>query len=82
MVLTPQRVYPDDRIIANARGGGVQHPDQGKGRSQVWSAIYDIVKADEDIAQPISKTAPLSAEWRPDLLGGVMTIKGQFRRWP
>ena len=40
--------------------------------------IYNIERVDQDIDKPISKTAPLTAEWRPDLLGGVMAIKGKF----
>jgi DUF1680 family protein len=76
--MVPQRVYPDDRIIANVRGGGVQHPDQGKVALKYGPLIYNIEKVDQDIAKPISATAPLSAAWRPDLLGGVMAIKGKF----
>ena len=76
--MTPQRVYPDDRIIARARGGEVQHPDEGKIALKYGPIIYNIEKVDEDIAKPISTTAPLTAEWRPDLLGGVMTLKGKF----
>jgi DUF1680 family protein len=78
LTMVPQRVYPDDRIVARARGGEVQHPDQGKVAIKYGPLIYNIEKVDEEIAKPISKTAPLTAEWRPDLLGGVMTIKGKF----
>ena len=76
--MTPQRVYPDERIVARARGGEVQHPDQGKVALKYGPLIYNVEKVDEDIAKPISPTAPLTAQWRPDLLGGVMTIKGKF----
>ena len=73
-----QRVYPDDRIVARNRGGQVAHPDEGKVALKYGPLIYNIEKADQDISKPISKTASLTAEWRPDLLGGVMAIKGKF----
>ena len=76
--LKVQRVYPDDRIIARNRGGQVSHPDEGKVALKYGPLIYNIEKVDQDITKPISKTAPLTAEWRPDLLGGVMAIKGKF----
>ena len=76
--MVPQRVYPDDRIVARTRGGEVQHPDQGKVALKYGPLIYNVEKVDQDIAKPMSATAPLTAEWRPDLLGGVMTIKGKF----
>jgi DUF1680 family protein len=76
--MTVQRVYPDDRITARSRGGEVTHPDQGKVALKYGPLIYNIEKIDQDITKPISKTAPLTAEWRPDLLGGVMAIKGKF----
>jgi DUF1680 family protein len=76
--MTAQRVYPDDRIAARARGGQVSHPDEGKVALKYGPLIYNIEKVDQDIAKPIDKTAPLTAEWRPGLLGGVMVIKGKF----
>ncbi len=76
--MTAQRVYPDDRITARARGGEVSHPDQGKVALKYGPLIYNIERVDQDITKPISKTASLTAEWRPDLLGGVMAIKGKF----
>jgi DUF1680 family protein len=73
-----QRVYPDERITARSRNGEVTHPDLGKVALKYGPLIYNIEHADQDITKPISKTAPLTAEWRPDLLGGVMAIKGKF----
>lgn len=73
-----QRVYPDERIIARNRGGQVSHPDEGKVALKYGPLIYNMEKADQDISKPVSKTAPLTARWRPDLLGGVMTIQGKF----
>ena len=76
--MVPQRVYPDDRIIATTRRGEVQHPDRGKVAIKYGPLIYNIESVDEDIVKPISASAPLTAQWRPDLLGGVMTIRGKF----
>jgi DUF1680 family protein len=76
--MVPQRVYPDNRIIATARGGDVQHPDEGKIALKYGPLIYNLEKADQDISKPISPTAPLTAEWRPGMLGGVMALKGRF----
>jgi DUF1680 family protein len=76
--MTVQRVYPDERITARSRAGQVSHPDQGKVALKYGPLIYNIEKVDQDISKPISKTAPLTAEWRPDILGGVMIIKGKF----
>ncbi len=76
--LKVQRVYPDSRIVAQRRGGELSHPDEGKVALKYGPVIYNIEKVDQDISKPIDKTAPLTAEWRPDLLGGVMVIKGKF----
>lgn len=76
--MSVQRVYPDERITSRSRGGQVSHPDEGKVALKYGPLIYNIEKVDQDISKPISKTAPLTAEWHPDLLGGVMAIKGKF----
>jgi DUF1680 family protein len=76
--MTVQRVKPDSRIIARSRGGEVNHPDQGKVALKYGPLMYNIEKVDQDITKPISPSAPLTAEWRGDLLGGVMVIKGKF----
>ncbi|HVY95012.1 MAG TPA: beta-L-arabinofuranosidase domain-containing protein, partial [Bryobacteraceae bacterium] len=76
--LRVQRVYPDARITSRARGGEVSHPDAGKVALKYGPVIYNFEKVDQDISKPIDKGAPLSAEFRPDLLGGVTAIKGKF----
>jgi len=40
--------------------------------------IYNIERVDQDITQVLGPESALSTEWRPDLLGGVMVIKGTF----
>jgi len=53
----------------------VTHPDQGKVALKYGPLIYNIERVDQDIAKTDQQDAPLTAEWRPDLLGGVMVIK-------
>ena len=41
--------------------------------------VYNVELADQaNIEQPIDR-APLAAEWRADLLGGIAVIKGKWR---
>jgi hypothetical protein len=40
--------------------------------------VYNIEKVDQDITQVLPPDSPLNVEWRRDLLGGVMMIKGSF----
>jgi hypothetical protein len=40
--------------------------------------IYNIEQVDESIDKVLSANSPLTAEWRGDLLGGVMVIQGKF----
>jgi DUF1680 family protein len=67
--LKPQRVAADPRIKA----------DTGDVALMYGPLVYNVEAADQpDIAQPLSD-APLETEWRPDLLGGVMVIKGTWQ---
>jgi hypothetical protein len=66
--LTVQRVRASDRIAAT----------KGRVALQYGPLIYNIEKIDQDITQALASGAPLTTEWRPDLLGGVMTIRGTF----
>ena len=40
--------------------------------------VYNIEQVDQDIDKALSPDSPLTTEWRGDLLGGVMVIKGKF----
>jgi hypothetical protein len=40
--------------------------------------MYSIEQVDQDITKSLAPDAALAAEWRGDLLGGVMAIKGTF----
>jgi DUF1680 family protein len=63
-----QTVVADNRIVA----------DRDKVALRYGPLVYNVEEIDQkNIRQPISKS-PLTAEWRKDLLGGVMTIKGTW----
>ena len=67
--MEPQRVTADDRIKA----------DLGTVALKYGPLVYNVETADNhDIHQQLGD-APLSTEWRPDLLGGVMVIKGTWQ---
>jgi DUF1680 family protein len=66
--MTIQRVKADPRIEA----------DRGKVALRYGPLGYNIEQADQDITKALSPKAPLTTEWEPDLLGGVVVIKGQF----
>ena len=69
MPLEAQRVTADPRIEAT----------RGKVALRYGPMIYNVELADQaNIGQQIAN-APLVADWRPDLLGGVVAIKGQWR---
>ena len=63
-----QRVTASEKIAAT----------QGRVALRYGPLVYNIESADQDITQVLSPGSPLTAEWRGDLLGGVMAIKGAF----
>jgi len=66
--MKPQRVRGIGRIAAT----------QGKVALRYGPLVYNIEQVDQDITQVLPPEAPLTAEWRGGLLGGVMVIKGVF----
>ncbi len=65
----PQRIVADSRVKA----------DLGTVALKYGPLIYNVESADhQNIDQQLSN-APLKAEWRPDLLGGVMVITGKWQ---
>ncbi len=66
--MKPQRVRAIDTIEAA----------RNKVALRYGPLIYNIERVDQDITKSLSKDAPLTAEWRPELLGGVMVLKGKF----
>jgi DUF1680 family protein len=67
--MTIQRVRASEKIEA----------DRGKVALRYGPLVYNIEKVDVgDITKPLAANAPLTTEWRGDLLHGVTVIKGQF----
>ncbi len=63
-----QKIAADEKIES----------DRGKVALRYGPLIYNVETADQpNIDQPIG-SAPLTLEWRPDFLNGVMTIKGTW----
>jgi DUF1680 family protein len=63
-----QRVHADERI-QDARN---------KVALRYGPLIYNIEQVDQSIDKALSPNSPLTVEWKGDLLGGVMVIKGKF----
>lgn len=63
-----QRVRADNRISANADRVALRY----------GPLVYNIEKVDQDIDNVLAPDAPLTTQWRPDLLGGVTVITGAF----
>ncbi|MCX7974429.1 MAG: glycoside hydrolase family 127 protein [Candidatus Aminicenantes bacterium] len=66
--LKPQRVRAIEAVAAN----------RGRVSLRFGPLIYNIEQVDQDINQVLDPNSPLTTEWRGDLLGGVMVIKGKF----
>jgi DUF1680 family protein len=67
--LEPQRVLADARI----------HADVDLVALKYGPLMYNVESADNQGIDRKLGNAPLKAEWRPDLLGGVMVITGQWQ---
>jgi DUF1680 family protein len=66
--LKPQRITATDQIAST----------RGKVALRYGPLIYNVESKDQDIAKALGMDSPLKAEWRADLLGGVMAITGQW----
>ncbi|MBP1595984.1 MAG: hypothetical protein H6Q05_1361 [Acidobacteria bacterium] len=66
--LKVQRVKASDKIEAT----------RGKVALRYGPLVYNIEQVDQDITKALGPSSPLATEWRQDLLGGVLVIKGQF----
>ncbi|NLA49682.1 MAG: hypothetical protein GX876_09505, partial [Bacteroidales bacterium] len=63
-----QQITADEKILAN----------KGKIALRFGPLIYNVEKADHpDIDKPIGEV-PLTAKWRNDMFGGVMTVTGKW----
>jgi hypothetical protein len=63
-----QRVKASDKIEAT----------RDKVALRYGPLIYSVEGADQDINNVLKPKAYLSTEWRPDLLDGVLVIKGKW----
>ena len=64
-----QRVKASDKVAA----------DVGRVALRYGPLIYNVESVDQsDINQPMDRQAPLTTEWRGDLLEGVIVVKGRF----
>ena len=66
--LTPQRITADERVAAT----------RGKVALRYGPLLYNVELADQPRLDRAIGQAPLTAEWRGDLLGGVVTLKGKW----
>ena len=73
--LPVQRVYGSDRIVS---GNDRPSPVKDRVALRVGPLVYNIEKVDQNIASVLEPSAPLSREWRGDLLGGVSVVTGTF----
>lgn len=68
MPMEIQKIIADTKIEA----------DRGKVALRYGPLIYSVEIADQPDINGSLGTSPLSLEWRDDLLGGIMTIKGTW----
>jgi hypothetical protein len=66
--LKVQRVRASEKIAA----------DRNKVALRYGPLVYNIEKVDQDITKVLSPESAHTTEWKGDLLGGVMVIKGTF----
>ncbi len=66
--LKVQRVRASEKVAA----------DQGRVALRYGPLVYNIEKVDQEIDNVLSPDSPLTAEWKGDLLGGVVIIMGRF----
>ncbi|MBI4893800.1 MAG: glycoside hydrolase family 127 protein [Acidobacteria bacterium] len=66
--LKPQRVKASEKIAAT----------RGKVALRYGPLIYNLESEDQDIAKTLAPGGELRAEWRKDLLGGVVVLTGKF----
>ncbi len=63
-----QRVHASEKIAAN----------QGRVALRYGPLAYNIEQVDQNIDATLAPSAALETQWRPELLGGVVVIKGAF----
>lgn len=66
--MTVQRVHADARVAA----------DKGKVALRYGPLVYNFESVDQPLDRTLARDAEITPKWRPDLLGGVMTLTGKF----
>lgn len=66
--LRVQRVHAAERVAADRQRVALRY----------GALLYNIEAIDQPITGAVAPTSPLATEWRADLLGGVLVIKGRF----
>jgi DUF1680 family protein len=66
--LCVQRIKADERIIS----------DRGRVALRYGPLIYNFESVDQSLENVLKPGAILTPEWNPDLLGGVMALRGTF----
>ncbi len=62
------RVKADERIVA----------DRGRVALRYGPLIYNIESVDQNVEGVLKSDSELTAQWEPNLLGGIVAIHGQF----
>lgn len=63
-----QRVYASEKIAAN----------RGRVALRYGPLVYNIEQVDQNLNGSLAPSSALTTEWRQDLLGGVVVVKGTF----
>lgn len=66
--LAPQRIEPAEKV----------EQIQGRLALRYGPLIYNLEPQEQDISKALTAAAALRAEWRGDLLGGVVALRGEF----
>jgi len=64
--------------VQRVKGSELIEAVQGKMALRYGPLVYNVERVDQDISRAMDPDAPLSVEWKPDLLEGVMVIKGRW----
>jgi DUF1680 family protein/alpha-L-arabinofuranosidase len=64
--------------VQRVKGSGKIAATRGRVALRYGPLIYNIESVDQNVESILPPSAPLSTEWRGDLLDGVMVIRGEF----
>jgi hypothetical protein len=64
--------------VQRVRASGKIAADERRVALRYGPLVYNIEQVDQDITQALGQASALTTEWKGDLLGGVVVIKGTF----